>query len=45
MIMKDEIIIDVFEASATSAAVLEAQGLLVRCFPGQSVAIPVAMVD
>ncbi|KAL2825471.1 hypothetical protein BDW59DRAFT_161697 [Aspergillus cavernicola] len=42
---RHNIIIDAFEASPTSAAVLEAPGPLVRCFPGQSIAIPATMVD
>ncbi|KAJ0423879.1 hypothetical protein BJY00DRAFT_309697 [Aspergillus carlsbadensis] len=42
---KEQIIVDAFEASATTAAVLEAQGPLRRCFPGQSVAIPADTID
>ncbi|KAI9376640.1 hypothetical protein BJX61DRAFT_530656 [Aspergillus egyptiacus] len=41
----DKIIIDAFEASALSAAVIEAQGSLIRCFPGQSVALPATIAD
>ncbi|KAL2863546.1 uncharacterized protein BJX67DRAFT_384547 [Aspergillus lucknowensis] len=42
---KENVIIDAFEASATTAAVLDALGPLVRQFPSKSVAIPVAMID
>ncbi|RDW69126.1 uncharacterized protein DSM5745_08886 [Aspergillus mulundensis] len=41
----NKIIIDAFETSALSTAVLKARGPLIRCFPGQSVAIPATMVD
>ncbi|KAL4885977.1 hypothetical protein BJY04DRAFT_214168 [Aspergillus karnatakaensis] len=43
--VKEEVIIDAFEASATSAAVLQAKGTLIRCFPGQSVALPADLID
>ncbi|KAL5335284.1 hypothetical protein BJX70DRAFT_390763 [Aspergillus crustosus] len=42
---RDEIIIDAFEASCASQAVLKAQGPLIRCFPGQSVAISATMSE
>ncbi|KAL4786734.1 hypothetical protein BJX76DRAFT_365229 [Aspergillus varians] len=42
---QNKIIIDAFEVSSSSADVLRASGPLIRCFPGQSVALPAAMVD
>ncbi|KAL4804856.1 hypothetical protein BDV18DRAFT_161949 [Aspergillus unguis] len=44
-IERDKIIIDAFEVSATSSAIIKATDSLIRCFPGQSVAIPAAKVD
>ncbi|KAL4900003.1 hypothetical protein BDW74DRAFT_183142 [Aspergillus multicolor] len=44
-IERNKIIIDAFESSALSTPVLKARGPLIRCFPGQSVAIPATMVD
>lgn len=42
---RDNVIIDAFEVTATSAAILKARGPLTRCFPGQSVVIPASMIN
>ncbi|CEN61433.1 hypothetical protein ASPCAL08087 [Aspergillus calidoustus] len=42
---KNKAILDAFEASATLSAVQEAPGPIIRCFPGQSVSIPIGLLD
>lgn len=42
---RDNVIIDAFEVTATSAAILKATGPLIRCFPGQSVVISASMIN
>ncbi|KAL3466547.1 hypothetical protein BJX64DRAFT_284484 [Aspergillus heterothallicus] len=41
----DKATIDAFEVTPTLSAVLEASGPVIRCFPGQSVSIPIELFE